>query len=200
MATAALPAEDRDEELLRAYPYRLLARFLSGLPDEASLCAAASLKGDGSDIGQALATLSRLAAATGIEAARQEYHELFIGLGRGELVPYASFYLTGFLNERPLSALRTDLAVLGVRRADANRDPEDHIGALCEVMAGLIGGEYGPADLDTQRRFFDRHLAPWASRFFTDLERARASRLYLPIGTLGRLFMDVEATAFAMLD
>ena len=115
-------------------------------------------------------------------------------------MPYASFYLTGFLNERPLAALRTDLAALGVRRADANRDPEDHIAALCEAMAGLIEGDYGPADLDTQRRFFDRHLAPWAPRFFADLERARASRLYVPIGTLGRLFMDIEATAFAMLD
>ncbi len=200
MAAAAVSADERDEELLRAYPYRLLARFLGGLPDEAGLAAAAGLTGDESQIGRALATLSRLATATGIEAARQEYHALFIGLGRGELVPYASFYLTGFLNERPLAQLRTDLARLGVRRASANRDPEDHIGSLCEVMAGLIEGEYQPADLDTQRQFFDRHLAPWAPRFFADLERARASRLYLPVGTLGRLFMDVEATAFAMLD
>lgn len=200
MRAAAVLPDERDEELLRAYPYRLLARFLSRPPDQESLGIAAGLHGDESGIGMSLATLGRLAAATSVADAREEYHELFIGLGRGELVPYASFYLTGFLNERPLALLRTDLARLGVTRAEGNRDPEDHIGSVCEVMAGLIEGEYGAADLALQRRFFERHLAPWAPRFFADLERARASRLYLPIGTLGRLFMDVEATAFAMLD
>ena len=88
--------------------------------------------------------------------------------------------------------------MLGVVRAPANREPEDHIAALCEVMAGLVAGSFGDGTLGAQQAFFDRHLAPWAHRFFADLERARASRLYGPVGAVGRAFMGIEATAFAM--
>ena len=84
-------------------------------------------------------------------------------------------------------------------RADTVKEPEDHIAALCEMMAGLITGAFGaPVDLAGQRRFFDSHLEPWAPLFFEDLEKARSARLYAPIGTLGRLFMAIEKTAFMM--
>ncbi len=94
--------------------------------------------------------------------------------------------------------MRGDLARLGIARAANQCDPEDHVASLCEAMAGLADGRYGDGKLVTQRLFFDRHLAPWAPRFFSDLERARASRLYAPLGTVGRKFMEIEATAFAM--
>lgn len=203
MAATAV-ASDSDsriaaEELLRARLYSLLARFLATAPDAAVLDAAAALAGDDSELGVGLRELARLAATTSVPAAAEEYHELFIGLGRGELAPYGSYYLTGFLQEKPLADLRDDLARLGIARRDEVPEPEDHIAALCEVMAGLIEGAYGaPADLAAQRRFFDAHLAPWAGRFFQDLERAGAARLYRPLGSIGRIFFAVETAAFDM--
>jgi TorA maturation chaperone TorD len=187
-----------DEDAERGHVYGLLARFLVAPPDGAALTAAAGLEGDGSELGRALGALARVARATTPAEARDEHDELFIGLARGELVPYASFYLTGFLHEKPLAAVRQDLARLGIARRPGCREPEDHVASLCEVMAGLVGGAYGDGTLRTQQAFFDRHLAPWAPRFFADLERTRASRLYGPVGAVGRAFMGIEATAFAM--
>jgi TorA maturation chaperone TorD len=129
---------------------------------------------------------------------RREFDVLFIGLDRGELVPYASYYLTGFLNGRPLAHLRRDLRTLGLERLPGVAEPEDHMALLCETMAGLIGGGTAPsADVD-EEAFFRRHLAPWAGRFFEDLERARAAVFYRPLGRLGRLFTSIEAQAWAM--
>ena len=134
---------------------------------------------------------------TDAEAVAREYFALFIGTGRGELLPYASYYLTGFLNERPLARLRADLAVLGIERAAETSEPEDHAAILCEIMAGLVGGEFR-ATLDQQRQFQGKHLAPWIGRFFADLEAAQAARFYRPVGTIGRLFMAIETEAFAL--
>lgn len=187
-----------EEDAARSCVYRLLARFLSAPPDDTALAIAGSLEGDDGELGQALSAFARVARATTPSEARDEFDLLFVGLVRGELVPYASFYLTGFLYERPLSALRTDLAKLGVARAATCSEPEDHVAALCDLMAALIDGEYGQGRLADQQDIFDRHLAPWAARFFGDLERARNSRLYAPLGSLGRVFMDIEATAFAI--
>src|SRR3546814_15777160 len=71
--------------------------------------------------------------------------------------------------------------------------------ALCEMMAGLITGSFGaPADLAGQRHFFDTHIGCWAPRFFEDLQAAQSAVLYMPVGTIGRLFLAVEAEAFDM--
>jgi len=189
------------EEALRAQLYRLLARLLAAPPDQTLLDLTAGLGGDDSPLGQGLEGLARAAARATPAAAAEEYFDLFIGIGRGELVPYASFYLTGFLNERPLARLRGDMAELGIVRAAEVKEPEDHIAALCEMMAGLIEGSFGaPAGLAGQRRFFERHIAPWAARFFADLETARAAVLYVPVGTVGSAFMAIETSAFAMTD
>ena len=195
---AADLSERSEEDSARSCVYRLLARFLASPPDAGALAVAASLTGDSSEYGRAVAALARVARATTQTEAREEYDRLFIGLTRGELVPYASFYLTGFLYERPLAALRADLARLGIASSPGCSDPEDHIASVCEAMAGLIDGTYGSCALAPQQQFFDRHVAPWAPRFFADLERARSSRLYGPVGTLGRVFMEIEATAFTM--
>ena len=131
--------------------------------------------------------------------AEQEFNNLFIGVGRGELLPYASYYLTGFLNEKPLADLRTDLMARGVKVSDDVKEPEDHIGTLCEIMAGIITGEFAcDSDVSSQKAFFDAHMAKWAALFFTDLEEAQSSVLYAPVGSLGRAFMAVEADAFAI--
>lgn len=187
------------EDELRANQYRLLARFLAKPPDAPLLQLAGGFTGDDTELGKALALLARLARRTNESEASVEYHELFIGMGRGELMPYGSFYMTGFLNEKPLALLRRDMAGLGIARAEGTSEPEDHIAALCEMMAGQITGDFGePVDVTEQKRFFDQHMESWAGRFFTDLENAKAATLYTPIGTLGRVFMEIETTAFAM--
>ena len=120
-----------------------------------------------------------------------------MGLGRGELLPYGSYYLTGFLHERPLARLREDLVRLGIERAAAQAEPEDHAVILCEVMAGLVGRRFcAPAAAD--RALFERHLSPWIGRFFADLECAASAAFYRPIGALGRAFIDIETEAFAL--
>ena len=195
----AVTIDPEDEQ--RAQLYRLLARLLAAPPDQTLLRLAADLKGDDTPLGRGIAALAARAGRTTPATAADEYGDLFIGIGRGELVPYASYYLAGFLNEKPLARLRGEMARLGIARADGVKEPEDHIAALCEMMAGLIEGRFGdPAPLSTQRRFFDGHLAAWGPQFFTDLAGARAAVLYAPVGTIGQAFMAIEATAFTMCD
>lgn len=194
------PARLEEEDRLRADLYRLLARALLAPPDAALLRAFAELKGDTSPMGRAFAALSRVAMRTAEPQARDEHDALFVGLGtRGEVLPYASYYLTGFLHEKPLAALREDMERRGIEREGGVSEPEDHAGAVCEMMAGLIDGAYGaPAALPEQRAFFERHLGPWIAHFFEDLEGATTSRLYQPIGQIGRLFLAIERDAFSM--
>ena len=199
MGSIAEQVSVSEEDQLRAGWYALLAQLLSAEPSEATLQMVRGLSGDASELGQGIQALA--AAARGITAdiARQEYFDLFIGIGQGELLPYGSYYLTGFLHEKPLARLRGDMARLQIARADDVTEPEDHIAALCEMMAGLITGAFGePADLDEQRAFFDTHIGCWAPRFFEDLQAAQSAVLYMPIGTIGRLFMAIESQAFEM--
>jgi len=187
------------EDALRAQMYRFLARLLAAPPDEALLKTIAKLQGDETGLGKAMLSFGKLAAKTDTAQADQEYHDLFIGVGRGELLPYGSYYLTGFLHEKPLSKLRNDMARLGIGRDAAHKEPEDHIAALLDMMAGLITGEFGdPAPLADQKSFFEAHISNWASHFFADLEGAKTSVLYAALGSIGRSFMEIEATAFSM--
>ena len=133
----------------------------------------------------------RLAAAQVTAAeADDEYHRLFIGLGRGELVPYGSWYQTGFLMELPLGALRRDLAALGFERAPGVHEPEDHVAALCEVMAQLALDPDIP--VERQRGFFRAHIGPWIRRFCRDLDAVPAAPLYGAVGRLAAAFFEIE--------
>jgi len=188
-----------EEDRMRADLYGLLGWLLKAPPDAAGLARIAAMRGDDSALGRAIAALAKAARGIAPERVDDEYHVLFVGLGRGELMPYGSYYLTGFLHEKPLAKLRLDMARLGIARAEGNSEPEDNIAALCEMMAGLILGRFGaPADLAGQRQFFDRHIGPWAGRFFADLEEVEAAAFYMPVGRIGGLFMDIEAQAFEM--
>lgn len=186
-----------DVDLLRSHEYGLLALLLGRAPTVDVLAQVAALKGDATPLGLAHIELGLAAAGADPDSLSREFFDLFIGVGRGELLPYASYYLTGFLQERPLARVREDLARLGVERAGDRFEPEDHVATLCEVMAGIAGGRFG-AEPGEERRFFERHLAPWAPRFFADLETAKLGRFYKPVGTIGRLFMVIEAEAFGM--
>ena len=188
-----------EEDRLRADLYDFLAALLARPPDMQLLSRCRDLSGDASELGQSIAALARVAAAATPQSVEREFNRLFIGIGRGELVPYGSYYLTGFLNEKPLANLRNDMAELGIERAADVFEPEDNIASLCEMMAGLIVGRFGTrVSLSRQKAFFDRHIAPWAAPFFDDLKGAKGSVFYAPVGAIGRSFMDIEKEAFRM--
>jgi TorA maturation chaperone TorD len=192
------PTEIDDVDVSRANEYRLLAHLLRQAPSSHILSEVAQIRGDATELGRAHACLATAAAGAEADSVNREYFDLFIGIGRGELLPYASYYLTGFLQERPLAKIRDDMAVIGIARDEALVEPEDHIAILCEMMAGLASRQF-EADLPTERRFFERHLKPWASRFFGDLETAASAKFYRNVGSLGRIFMEIETQGFAML-
>ena len=201
MEAVELPnlADISEEELSRARVYRLLARLLGAPADEDLFVFLRKLNGDDSPLGQGLAALSDVAARVSVEEAAQEYHDLFIGVTRGELLPFASHYLTGFLNEKPLAELRDAMNNLGITRSEEASDPEDHIASLLEIMHGMITAEYGkPVSLANQFQFFQEHVATWSLKFFEDLEAAKSARLFMPVGLIGRLFMEIEGEAFAI--
>src|SRR3954447_8092213 len=197
-----LPSERANEvddiAVARAGEYRLLAALLRNAPAQAVLDEVANISGDETRLGRAHAALAQAARNTDADTLAREYFDLFIGVGRGEFLPYASYYLTGFLQERPLAAVRDDMAIIGIARSDSSCEPEDHIAILCEIMAGLASQRFD-ADLATERRFFERHLKSWAPRFFADLESAASAKFYQNVGSLGRLFLEIEAEGFAML-
>jgi TorA maturation chaperone TorD len=196
MADAAEPAVDETDHA-RALEYAMLGALLLRAPTATVLAQLARLQGDATPLGLAHIALAEAATATETAAVQREYFELFIGVGRSELLPYASYYLTGFLNERPLARLRGDLRVLGLARAPGRGEPEDHLGTLCEIMSGMAARRF-PVEDGAERQFYLRHIEPWAARFFLDLETARAAAFYRAVGTVGRTFMHIEAEAFAM--
>jgi TorA maturation chaperone TorD len=181
----------------RAQQYALLARLLRGPPDAALLKQIGQLQSDETALGNAHRELADAGARATAAEVEREFFALFIGVGRGELLPYASYYITGFLHERPLARLRQDLSRFGIARAHGVAEPEDHAGILCEIMAGLASGQL-PAPELADRTIFERHVAPWMGRFFADLERAETAEFYKPVGTMGRIFIEIEAEAFAL--
>jgi TorA maturation chaperone TorD len=181
----------------RAQEYALLAVLLSRSPDAEMIGRLALLRGDASPLGVAHAELGEAAVRANEESAGREYFDLFAGLGKGLLLPYASHYLEGSLYGRALARLRETLQQLGIERAAGHSEPEDHAALICEIMAGLVGGDIaGPVGAD--REFFEKHLAPWIGRFFVDLEKAKSVDFYARVGSLGRIFVDVETEAFAL--
>jgi TorA maturation chaperone TorD len=189
---ATLVIDEFDEA--RAREFQLVGSLIWRAPTAETLAALQGLQGDASPLGMAHIALAEAAAETTPEAARDEFFELFIGVGRGELLPYASYYLTGFLHERPLAHVREDMARLGLARVERSGEPEDHIAILMDIAASLIRGEVAADGLD-DAAFVERHIAPWGERFFADLEIARAARFYRAVGRVGSLFLSIEAQA-----
>jgi TorA maturation chaperone TorD len=193
------PGELDEVDAARAQEYALLAVLLARAPDAGLLELITRLRGDGTPLGVAHSALAQAANEASADSVAREFFDLFIGVGRGELLPYGSYYLTGFLNERPLARLREDLRALGIERVETHCEPEDHAAILCEIMAGLIGGQF-PAQVETQRQIFEKHLAPWIGRFFADMTVADAADFYRHVGTVGHRFIEVEREAFALPD
>ena len=195
-AEAAPPPGVADDDAVRANTYGLLGALLAAPPRREHFDLLANIDIPSADgpstdgLTAAWSSLGHAAEHADVGAVDDEYHDLFIGVGRGELIPYCSWYLTGFVMDKPLAVLRADLAALGFERRDDVKEPEDHAAALLETMALLAASaEHG---IDVQRRFFDRHVATWMRTFFADLQSADSARFYRAVGQLGDRFMKFE--------
>ena len=192
------------EDQVRAHAYALLGALMRG-PAQQDLLDMLS----GIELPRDLAASStddfanawrvmKLAAGRATEAAvDDEYHALFIGLGRGEVMPYGSWYLTGFLMDKPLALLRSDLQALGFERQADVHEPEDHAAALCECMAMLISNHSGK-DNSAERRFFNNHIEPWMKSLFIDIGKAKSAVFYKAVAGFGEQFIEFESRYLAM--
>ena len=194
--------EITEEDRIRANTYRLLGTLMARPPGQEVIDLLQQVDIDEAEQDSAMAaawkTLSLAAQRATVEELDDEYHALFIGIGRGEVVPYSSWYLTGFMMERPLAQLRQDLKRFGLERGEKVKEPEDHAGALCETMSLLISGP-GAVSPHEQKAFFGDHIAPWMDKFFEDLQRAEAANFYSAVGALGEQFIEVDKQYLEML-
>ena len=188
-----------EEDALRADMYDFLASLLRKEPSDDLIAKVAQLSGDDTPIGRASAVLAHLANTMDNGLIRNEYVEMFIGVGRGEILPFASYYLTGFLNDKPLANLRAEMMEIGIVRVDGVKEPEDHIASLFDMMSGLIQGQFGKTfSIAEQAKFFNKHIAPWAGLLMSDIEAAKTVVFYAPVGTIGKTFLEIESAAFSM--
>jgi TorA maturation chaperone TorD len=188
-----------NEDQLRADMYSFLANLLRAEPSAELVNQLTKLESDESPIGKSIKTLSKLASSLDLPTIRDEYVRIFIGVGRGEILPFASYYLTGFLKDKPLAKLRNDMKEIGIQLAENVKEPEDHIASLFDMMSGLILGKFSKKfSIGEQKDFFNKHLAPWVDLLMRDIESSRIAVFYSPIGTIGREFMEIERSSFSM--
>lgn len=204
MQPAILVPSTLDEETARAEIYGLLAALFYAAPTPELLAnlrlavteapaAGALLEGSWSELVAAARTMSA-------QEITDEYDALFGGVGKPEVYLFGSHYLSGFLNEKPLAALRGDLAELGLTRGDAMAETEDHYAYLCEVMRYLIAGDDAAvANLTRQREFFTRHLQPWALQMCGAVAAHPRARFYQCVASFTDSFTNVESQGFDML-
>ena len=197
--TAIATSGVSEEDVLRADMYDFLASLLRKEPSDELIEKVCQLEGDETPIGSACLTLAHLAKTIDNGLIRNEYVEMFIGVGRGEILPFASYYLTGFLNDKPLANLRAEMSKIGIVRAEDVKEPEDHIASLFDIMSGLIRGQFGRAfSVDEQAKFFKKHIEPWAGLLMQDIEAAKTVVFFAPVGTIGKVFLEIESVAFSM--
>lgn len=203
--TLSFAAGDDAEELARAELYGLLARLWIAPPDDALLRDFAVAVTQAPETGGFLeapwqALVAAMRSTTG-QAAADEYETLFLGVGKPEVMLYGSFYLAGFLNERPLALLRDDLVRLGLERDPTRGETEDHIACVAEVMRWLIAGdEVDVCNLEQQRRFFRAQVQPWAEKLCDAVEAHPRATLYRAVAGFTRSFVQVETQGFDLLE
>jgi TorA maturation chaperone TorD len=196
---------DGGEELARAELYGLLAQLWLAGPDEALLqqfkMAVTQAPESGSHLEAPWQTLVAAMRATTVAQAAAEHDALFGGVGKPEVFVYASYHLSGFLNERPLAQLRGDLQRLGLARDEARGETEDHIAYLFEVMRYLIAGEdTAVCNLEQQRRFFRGQLQPWLGQLCETVEAHPRAKTWRAVAEMTREFVQVETQAFDLLE
>lgn len=204
-AASAAPFPLCGEDQARADLYALVARLLFAAPDAALLAALASADPICAGTGERPLedAWEKLVLAAGVidaGAAADEFAELFISTGTPQVNPYGSLYLCGYMNDKPLAALRTDLARLRLARVPGTGELEDHLGALCETMRVLVAGGPGAPrrTLGEQKQFFEAHIAPWYGACLADIASAQGANFYRLVAAFAAAFLAIEAEAFAV--
>ncbi len=193
-------SQDQGEETARADLYGLLATLLYAPPQQDLLTTIgnAAVQGE-SVLEHAWSDVVVSCKSAQQESVREEYELLFVGVGKPEVMLYGSYYLSGFLMEKPLAELRTDLSVLGLQRSDDVVESEDHLASLCEVMRYLIAADdVLHANLAAQEKFFNAHMRAWVVDCCNAIEASRNAKFYKPVACLARIFFEVEMQAFDM--
>ncbi|WP_274877960.1 TorD/DmsD family molecular chaperone [Vibrio harveyi] len=190
-----MDTQREQEQTLRTEIYLVLSALFCSAPSEEMIEFLTSLEVEPSEsaMQKAWIALQQVAKDSNREALEDEYQDLFIGIGRGEVMPFGSWHMTGAMMEKPLAEIRHDLELLGFERDENVKEPEDHIAALCEVMSMLTGEEE-----DLQQAVFNKHIAPWFSSFTQQLENAESANFYKPAAQLCEAFLTLEQVRFSV--
>lgn len=190
-----MDTQREQEQTLRTEIYLVLSALFRSAPSEDMIEFLTSLEVEPSEsaMQKAWIALQQAAKDSNREALEDEYQDLFIGIGRGEVMPFGSWHMTGAMMEKPLAEIRHDLELLGFERDENVKEPEDHIAALCEVMSMLTGEEE-----DLQQAVFNKHIAPWFSSFTQQLENAESANFYKPAAQLCEAFLTLEQVRFSV--
>ena len=209
MAQVKLLDRDDGEELQRAELYGLLARLWHAPPDAALLeqfaVAVTEAPQPGSFLESPWQDLVAALRASSVKEATEEYEALFVGIGKPDILLYGSHHLAGALNEKPLVALRADLAEIGLARdaaVETSGETEDHVAFVFEVMRYLIAGDdIAVCNLERQRRFFREHIQPWVGHSLADATEQHArAKVYAALAAFTRAFVQVETQGFDMIE
>ena len=205
MSELRLSNDGLDEEIARAEVYGLLAQLYQAPPAPELLAnlrvAATEAPVAGAFLEEPFRQLVGAARACSDDAVADEFEALFGGVGKPEVLAYGSHYLSGFLNDKPLVRLRSDLAALGLGRDESRAETEDHIAYLCEVMRYLIAGDdVAVANLTQQQRFFAAHLQPWVERLCEAIAAQPRAEFYRAVALFTQAFMNVEAQGFDLVE
>ncbi|USD48529.1 molecular chaperone TorD family protein [Vibrio sp. SCSIO 43153] len=190
-----MDTQREQEQTLRTEIYLALSALFRSAPSEEMIEFLTSLEVEPSEsaMQKAWIALQQAAKDSNREALEDEYQDLFIGIGRGEVMPFGSWHMTGAMMEKPLAEIRHDLELLGFERDENVKEPEDHIAALCEVMSMLTGEEE-----DLQQAVFNKHIAPWFNSFTQQLENAESANFYKPAAQLCEAFLTLEQVRFSV--
>ncbi|MCX2789441.1 TorD/DmsD family molecular chaperone [Vibrio sp. Sgm 5] len=190
-----MDTQREQEQTLRTEIYLVLSALFRSAPSEEMIEFLTSLEVEPSEsaMQKAWIALQQVAKDSNREALEDEYQDLFIGIGRGEVMPFGSWHMTGAMMEKPLAEIRHDLELLGFERDENVKEPEDHIAALCEVMSMLTGEEE-----DLQQTVFNKHIAPWFNSFTQQLENAESANFYKPAAQLCEAFLTLEQVRFSV--
>lgn len=205
VSTLSFAAADGSDELARAELYGLLAQLWLAPPDAELLerfgVAVTQAPESGALLEHPWQDLVAALRATTPQEAADEHEALFHGVGKPEVFLYGSYYLTGFLNERPLAQLRADLQALGLTRDPGRGETEDHVAYVFEVMRYLIAGDdVAVCNLEQQRRFFRTHVQPWVGLLCDAVENHPRARTWRAVAAFTRAFVQIETQGFDMLD
>ncbi|AYO09316.1 molecular chaperone [Vibrio campbellii] len=190
-----MDTQREQEQTLRTEIYLVLSALFRSAPSEEMIEFLTSLEVEPSEsaMQKAWIALQQAAKDSNREALEDEYQDLFIGIGRGEVMPFGSWHMTGAMMEKPLAEIRHDLELLGFERDENVKEPEDHIAALCEVMSMLTGEAE-----DLQQAVFNKHIAPWFNSFTQQLENAHSANFYKPAAQLCEAFLTLEQVRFSV--